>query len=117
MSAALLVPGATFLRADATTLELPPESFDAVVCLYALIHVPLDEQQKIAIDLVRHRWAGMDVMVKLRATDAAGHTGESKEVAYKLPEKIRMPAAIAQQAYSLTGDVRGINDAISMPSP
>lgn len=39
-----LVPGATFIRADATRLNLPPDSFDAVVCLYALIHMPLDEQ-------------------------------------------------------------------------
>ncbi|MFD2077923.1 Methyltransferase domain-containing protein [Actinopolymorpha cephalotaxi] len=39
-----LVPGATFLRADATAVEFPAGSFDAVVCLYALIHVPLDEQ-------------------------------------------------------------------------
>ncbi|MFD9397024.1 class I SAM-dependent methyltransferase [Streptomyces sp. NPDC060000] len=39
-----LVPGADFIRADATTLELPQGSFDAVVCLYALIHVPVEEQ-------------------------------------------------------------------------
>ncbi|MER7766737.1 class I SAM-dependent methyltransferase [Kitasatospora sp. NPDC096140] len=39
-----LVPDADFIRADATALELPQESFDAVVCLYALIHIPLEEQ-------------------------------------------------------------------------
>ncbi|MCX4470844.1 class I SAM-dependent methyltransferase [Micromonospora sp. NBC_01655] len=39
-----LVPTATFLRADATRLDLAPESFDAVVCLYALIHMPLPDQ-------------------------------------------------------------------------
>jgi len=39
-----LVPRARFLRADATRVELPAESFDAVVCLYTLIHLPLDEQ-------------------------------------------------------------------------
>jgi 2-polyprenyl-3-methyl-5-hydroxy-6-metoxy-1,4-benzoquinol methylase len=40
-----LVPGATFfIRADATTADFPTASFDAVVCLYALIHMPLDEQ-------------------------------------------------------------------------
>jgi 2-polyprenyl-3-methyl-5-hydroxy-6-metoxy-1,4-benzoquinol methylase len=39
-----LVPGARFLRADATRVELPAGSFDAVVCLYTLIHLPLDEQ-------------------------------------------------------------------------
>ncbi|SCL17676.1 Ubiquinone/menaquinone biosynthesis C-methylase UbiE [Micromonospora pallida] len=39
-----LVPTGTFLRADATRLDLPAASFDAVVCLYALIHMPLADQ-------------------------------------------------------------------------
>lgn len=39
-----LVPAGTFIRADATTLDFPAGSFDAVVCLYALIHMPLAEQ-------------------------------------------------------------------------
>jgi 2-polyprenyl-3-methyl-5-hydroxy-6-metoxy-1,4-benzoquinol methylase len=39
-----LVPMATFLHADATEVEFPASSFDAVVSLYALIHLPLDEQ-------------------------------------------------------------------------
>jgi 2-polyprenyl-3-methyl-5-hydroxy-6-metoxy-1,4-benzoquinol methylase len=39
-----LVPAGTFIRADATAIEFPPQSFDAVVCLYALIHMPLAAQ-------------------------------------------------------------------------
>jgi 2-polyprenyl-3-methyl-5-hydroxy-6-metoxy-1,4-benzoquinol methylase len=39
-----LVPAATFLRSDAADVSFPDGSFDAVVCLYMLIHVPLDEQ-------------------------------------------------------------------------
>lgn len=39
-----LVPPATFVRADITSLEFPPESFDGVVCFFALIHIPLEEQ-------------------------------------------------------------------------
>lgn len=39
-----LVPTGTFLRADATTVEFPAGRFDAVVSLYALIHMPLDAQ-------------------------------------------------------------------------
>ncbi|MBE1485193.1 class I SAM-dependent methyltransferase [Plantactinospora soyae] len=42
-----LVPDGTFLRADATRLDLPPTSFDAVVCLYALIHMPLADQPRL----------------------------------------------------------------------
>lgn len=38
------VPQAEFIRGDATTLTFDPASFDAVVCLYALIHIPLAEQ-------------------------------------------------------------------------
>ena len=39
-----LVPSATFRWADMTELEFPDASFDAVVCLFAIIHVPLAEQ-------------------------------------------------------------------------
>ncbi|HXP20507.1 MAG TPA: class I SAM-dependent methyltransferase [Streptosporangiaceae bacterium] len=42
-----LVPAGTFIRADATTLDFPQASFDAVVCLYALIHMPLAEQPRL----------------------------------------------------------------------
>ncbi len=39
-----LVPAATFVRADMTALDLPAGSFDAVVCLYSMIHVPVEQQ-------------------------------------------------------------------------
>jgi SAM-dependent methyltransferase len=39
-----LVPAARFLHADATQIGFGPCSFDGVVCLYALIHMPLEEQ-------------------------------------------------------------------------
>jgi SAM-dependent methyltransferase len=39
-----LVPTATFVRADITSLEFPPASFDAVVSFFALIHVPVEDQ-------------------------------------------------------------------------
>ncbi|MGP3957680.1 class I SAM-dependent methyltransferase [Nonomuraea sp. 3N208] len=39
-----LVPTGTFVQADAMTLDLPHATFDAVVCLYTLIHMPLDQQ-------------------------------------------------------------------------
>ncbi|MDQ1536856.1 MAG: hypothetical protein QOE58_1249 [Actinomycetota bacterium] len=40
-----LVPGAYFELADMATWDAPEESFDAVVSLYALIHVPLPDQR------------------------------------------------------------------------
>jgi 2-polyprenyl-3-methyl-5-hydroxy-6-metoxy-1,4-benzoquinol methylase len=42
-----LVPAATFVQADIATLTLPAASFDAVVCLYALFHLPLEEQPQL----------------------------------------------------------------------
>lgn len=48
-----LVPAATFIRADATELDFPPGSFDAVICLYALIHMPLDHQPQLLQSIAR----------------------------------------------------------------
>jgi 2-polyprenyl-3-methyl-5-hydroxy-6-metoxy-1,4-benzoquinol methylase len=42
-----LVPGATFLVADMTEVAFAPESFEAVLALYSLIHVPLPEQRDL----------------------------------------------------------------------
>jgi 2-polyprenyl-3-methyl-5-hydroxy-6-metoxy-1,4-benzoquinol methylase len=38
------VPAATFVRADATAVTFAPASFDAIICLYVLIHLPLHAQ-------------------------------------------------------------------------
>jgi SAM-dependent methyltransferase len=42
-----LVPTARFVCADATQIRFPRSSFDAVVSLYAVIHMPLDEQPSL----------------------------------------------------------------------
>ena len=47
------VPHATFLQADMTQVEFPPESFAAVISSYAIIHVPRLEHQALL-----HRIAG-----------------------------------------------------------
>jgi SAM-dependent methyltransferase len=41
------MPNATFVCADAAELELEPDSFDAVVSLYMLGHVPRAEQEPL----------------------------------------------------------------------
>lgn len=41
------VPRAHFVLGDMTTVEFEHGSFDAVVCLYSLIHVPLHEQEAL----------------------------------------------------------------------
>jgi SAM-dependent methyltransferase len=69
-----LVPRAEFIRADATSVDFPAESFDAVVFLYALIHIPLEEQRPLLENIAswlrpgglllcstgRHEWTGVD---------------------------------------------------------
>jgi SAM-dependent methyltransferase len=42
-----LVPQATFLCTDMTTLRFPPESFTAVLSFFAIIHIPLQEQRPL----------------------------------------------------------------------
>jgi 2-polyprenyl-3-methyl-5-hydroxy-6-metoxy-1,4-benzoquinol methylase len=46
-----LVPGASFIRADASEVGFAPGTFDAVVCLYMLIHLPMDEQPALLAKL------------------------------------------------------------------
>jgi ubiquinone/menaquinone biosynthesis C-methylase UbiE len=47
------VPDATFLRADFSELELPPESFDAVTAFYSLVHVPRDDHPALFRRILR----------------------------------------------------------------
>jgi SAM-dependent methyltransferase len=42
-----LVPAAVFMQADATRIAFADEVYDAVVCLYSLIHMRLDKQPKL----------------------------------------------------------------------
>jgi SAM-dependent methyltransferase len=49
-----LVPSARFICADMTTMRFSRESFSAIVCLYALIHVPLSEQPALLTNV--RRW-------------------------------------------------------------
>jgi len=48
-----LVPGGSFIRTDVTRLDFAPASFDAVVCLYTLIHLPLSEQPDLIHRIAR----------------------------------------------------------------
>ncbi len=41
------VSNATFLQHDMISLHVPPNSFDAITCFYALIHVPRDQHARV----------------------------------------------------------------------
>lgn len=82
--------GVTQLELIARLAEPPAgaEDLEESVPMSLIGFEPREEEGSYSEDLVRHRWAGLNVMVKLRATDASGEYGESEEVAYHLPEKI-----------------------------
>jgi SAM-dependent methyltransferase len=70
------VPGAEFLCADLTGLELPPGSFDAVVSFYVFNHVPRDLLAPLLGRI--HGWlaGGGWLMTAFGVSDTAGWTGE-----------------------------------------
>ena len=47
------VPGASFLKADMTDLNFAPETFDAVVALHSIIHVPRTEHLALLRNILR----------------------------------------------------------------
>ena len=51
--AGTLVPKAEFVLGDITAIDFEAESFDAIVCLFAIIHVPLDEQPALVRNMAR----------------------------------------------------------------
>ena len=64
---------------------------------------PKQAEDTTAIDLTRHRWAGLEVEVRLRATDGAGQTGLSEPYTFILPEKLFLqPLARAIQDIRVT---------------
>lgn len=70
------IPGAKFVCADFTDLELPSESFDAVTSFYAFNHVP----RELLAPLLRsaHDWLapGGWLMVAFGQSDNEGWTGD-----------------------------------------
>ena len=67
-----LVPDARFVRADATEIEFAPGSFDAAVCLYALIHMPLDRQPVLLRDAARWLQPGGWLLIVTGSRAATG---------------------------------------------
>ena len=66
------VPGATFIQADMTALDMEPASFDAVVAFYSLTHVPRDEQPDLLAHIRRWLRPGGLFVASMGADDAPG---------------------------------------------
>ncbi|MEE9381751.1 MAG: DUF4175 family protein, partial [Hyphomonadaceae bacterium] len=64
---------------------------------------PKEASETVQIDLTRHRWAGLQVEVRLVATDGAGQEGYSEPHVFVLPDKLFLqPMARAAQEIRVT---------------
>ena len=67
-----IVPEGRFVRADMTRVSFPAGSFGGVVCLYSLIHIPLEEQPELLAKVFRWLRAGGLFLVTTGATAWTG---------------------------------------------
>jgi SAM-dependent methyltransferase len=70
------VPSATFIHADMASLDFPADSFDAVVALYSIIHVPRYTQPALFKRIARWLRPGGYLLATLSAGDSPHWTGE-----------------------------------------
>jgi SAM-dependent methyltransferase len=68
-----LVPQARFIRADATEISFDDGTFDAIVCLYMLIHVPLDRQERLIYRMRNWLRPGGVLLATVGARAWSGH--------------------------------------------
>ena len=70
------IPGAEFICADFTDLQMPAASFDAVASFYVFNHVPRELLAPLLVDI--HRWLapGGWLLTAFGQTDNAGWRGE-----------------------------------------
>jgi SAM-dependent methyltransferase len=66
------VPGATFIHADMASLSFPPASFDAVVALFSLIHVPRAEHAALLARIAGWLRPGALLMATMGVRDTPG---------------------------------------------
>jgi SAM-dependent methyltransferase len=70
------IPGAIFIHADFTELELEPDSFDAVVAAYVLNHLPPEELAPLARRVARWLRPGGYFLATFGTSDNPGWRGE-----------------------------------------
>jgi predicted TPR repeat methyltransferase len=70
------IPQATLVHADFTELDLEPESFDAVVAVYVLNHVPREELGPLALRVAQWLRPGGHFLASFGSSDLEGWTGE-----------------------------------------
>jgi SAM-dependent methyltransferase len=71
-----ILPDATLIRSDFTCLELPSESFDAVVAFYVLNHVPQERLAPLLRDVSQWLRPGGYFLGTFPTNDLLGWTGD-----------------------------------------
>tara|TARA_Y100000052_G_scaffold26426_2_gene31376 strand:- start:38043 stop:40757 length:2715 start_codon:yes stop_codon:yes gene_type:complete len=71
-----------------TPEEGQPQSESDEVRVEMTVAMAKSTSDDAALDLTRHKWAGLPVTLNLRAKDAAGQLGESETIEMVLPEKL-----------------------------
>ncbi len=69
-------PGARFIRADMTDLDFAPETFDAVLALYSIIHVPRTEHLTLLENILRWLKPGRAFLATLSVGEWEGEEGD-----------------------------------------
>jgi SAM-dependent methyltransferase len=70
------VPTADFTHADVSALEMPDDSFEGVVALYVISHLPREEHAELFSSVMHWLVPGGVFLATLGATDERGWTGE-----------------------------------------
>jgi cyclopropane fatty-acyl-phospholipid synthase-like methyltransferase len=73
------VPTADFLKADMTDLHFAPETFDAVVALHSIIHVPRTEHLTLLQNIRRWLKPGGAFLATLSVGELEGEEGHAVE--------------------------------------
>ena len=66
------VPDATYIQAEMSQLDFPPESFDAVTAFFSIIHLPRDEQPRLFRSIAGWLRPGGYLVAVMGAADAPG---------------------------------------------
>jgi SAM-dependent methyltransferase len=75
-SARRLVPEATFIHGDLVEIDLPAASFDGIVALYAISHIPREEHARLLASIARWLVPGGLFLATLGVGDSPDWVGE-----------------------------------------
>jgi ubiquinone/menaquinone biosynthesis C-methylase UbiE len=131
-----LVPNARFVRADMSEVSLPRGAFAGVVCMYALIHVPLDEQRGLLARVARwlipgglflvttgwdawtgteDRWLGSNAKMYWSHADARTYENWLEGTGFRVLRRDRVPEEGAEHALFLAQRGEPVDDPVPFP--